>query len=74
MKKDALNGIMDAFARECRELGLKVTYQRMEIFRVAVSTQGGSMGRTSRQIFDLLGIPTGPGGIVEYLHFAESPR
>lgn len=42
-------------------------------FRVAVSTEGGSMGRTSRALFDALGIPTGPEGVVEYLHFAESP-
>jgi len=38
MEKDGSKDSMDAFARECRELGLKVTYQRMEIFRVAVST------------------------------------
>ncbi|HOT01886.1 MAG TPA: hypothetical protein PLY66_12855 [Acidobacteriota bacterium] len=56
-----------------REALAAVTAAGAAGFRVAVSTQGGSMGRTSRQIFDLLGIPTGPGGIVEYLHFAESP-
>ena len=38
MKKEAVTKVMESFARECRELGLKVTYQRMEIFRVAVST------------------------------------
>ncbi|HPB29525.1 MAG TPA: hypothetical protein PLU41_14060 [Acidobacteriota bacterium] len=56
-----------------REALAAVTAAGAAGFRVAVSTQGGAMGRTSRQIFDLLGIPTGPGGIVEYLHFAESP-
>ncbi|OQB99614.1 MAG: Transcriptional regulator PerR [Candidatus Hydrogenedentes bacterium ADurb.Bin101] len=38
MEKDGSKDSMDAFARECRDRGLKVTYQRMEIFRVAVST------------------------------------
>ncbi len=41
-------------------------------FRVTVSTEGGSMGRTSRRIFDRLGIPTGDDGVVRYIHFAEN--
>ncbi|MBN2431529.1 MAG: hypothetical protein JXQ27_08645 [Acidobacteria bacterium] len=38
---------------------------------VVASTEGGSMGRTTRRIFNILNIPTGPQGGVEYLHFHE---
>jgi len=38
---------------------------------VVASTEGGSMGRTTRRIFNILNIPTGPQGVVEYLHFRE---
>jgi len=31
------------------------------------------MGRTTRKIFALLDLPTGPGGVVEYRHFEERP-
>ena len=42
-------------------------------FRAAVSTEGGSMGRTTRRIFSQLDLPAGPGGVVEYRHFEERP-
>jgi len=38
---------------------------------VAVSPEGGSMGRTSKILLESLGISTGPAGVVEYLHFQE---
>jgi phosphomannomutase len=42
-------------------------------FRAAISTEGGSMGRTARKIFELLDLPTGPGGLVDFRHFEERP-
>lgn len=40
-------------------------------FRVAISPEGGSMGKTSRMIFDRLSISCGETGIVQYLHEEE---
>ncbi len=40
-------------------------------FRVAISTEGGSMAKTSRMVFERLSIPCGESGIVQYLHEEE---
>ncbi|MCX5886336.1 MAG: hypothetical protein NT096_10580 [Proteobacteria bacterium] len=43
-------------------------------FRCAISPLGGSMKGTSERIFNLLGISTGPNGIVNYFYGEEDSR
>lgn len=40
-------------------------------FRAAISTEGGSMAKTSRMVFERLSISCGDNGIVRYLHEEE---
>ena len=43
-------------------------------FRVSICTMGGSMKPTSERIFAALGIPTGPGSVVNYFLSDEDSR
>lgn len=40
LHREEINERMNAFAAACERLGLKVTHQRSEIFRIVISTEG----------------------------------
>lgn len=71
--------VMDAYARSLGSLlapdGIAaIRTAGAEGFRLTVCPEGGSMGRNSRKLFEMLGIPTGEGGVVRYTHFEQDSR